>query len=166
MYRVAAVCAVHCLIICQGAEGAEPGTELRSGVHLVVNEMPFIATGHTIAGCQPYRPCFIDGHRVFSAIGLPKTMLVSVRISYLGNNYQLDVAGMYDPLLGPDLRGRWDGYCYDGRNCTVRAVLGDAGGSYAAEWQVVNGVVTRTILTDSADVVNFIRSNLLAPRYE
>lgn len=166
MYRSIIIHGACCLAISLPASSAELSTLLGSGIQVIAVEKPFTSADHAITGCKSFQPCLVDGQKVFGAIGLPRTILEKVSLRYGDASYELDVRGMFDPMLGTDLKGRWDGYCYDSRNCTLRAVFSDAGGAYCAEWQIVNGVATRTILTDSMDVVKFIRANLVAPRYE
>jgi hypothetical protein len=57
------------------------------------------------------------------------------------------------------------GFCYDKLNCSVRAVFGDAGGSHVAEWRIANGKAYRTVLSDSGDLVQYFKTNLMPPRY-
>jgi hypothetical protein len=163
--NIAATAAALAAAVPSPARAMELGTTLRSGVRLHVVTTPFDPAAHRLEGCGSYEPCLIDGHRMFGAVRRPRTMLSRVRLEYGNAVYELDVTGMFDPLI-QTLHQNWDGDCYDERNCTLRAVLGDAGGIYAVEWQIVNGTATRTVLTDSMDVVHFFQAHLLAPKYE
>jgi hypothetical protein len=58
------------------------------------------------------------------------------------------------------------GKCVDAKNCSFRGLFSDAGGSFVAEWRVINGVSTRTVLTDSSDVVSLFMKNIDPPEYE
>lgn len=89
------------------------------------------------------------------------TRIAALTLRTGGRAYALDVSEMVDPLV-PKI----DGFCYDERNCHLRGTFGDGGGVYAAEWQIVDGVATRTVLSGSLDLVRFFRANLKPPRYE
>jgi hypothetical protein len=131
-----------------------------------VTESPFIAADHVIEGCKTGLACRIDQREAIGSIGMPKSVLAEVRVTIDGATYRLDSTGAYNPLLDKDLGRTWGAFCYDRENCTIRAALGDAGGSYGIEWIIRHGVPGRTILTNSGDVVRFLRSHLIAEHYE
>ena len=45
-------------------------------------------------------------------------------------------------------------------------MFSDAAGSFVAEWQIVNGISTRTVLTSSNDVVHLLMEHIDPPEYE
>jgi hypothetical protein len=75
---------------------------------------------------------------------------------------------MIDPLLqGRNATHKYfEGFCYDELNCSFRGVFGDGGGSYAAEWRVVDGKPVRSILSDSEDIIQFFLLNMKPPKFE
>jgi hypothetical protein len=141
--------------------------KLSTGIEIVASEEKFSGPDHVLEGCdEPFRTCLVDGVPAVGSIHRPKTVLVSVIVKIDDNKrIRLDTSGMFDPLLPADISQSFGGFCYDDKNCSFRAVLGDAGGAYVAEWVMTNGVLRRTILSDSADLVQFFKANLLPPRY-
>jgi hypothetical protein len=123
-----------------------------------------------LAACRTSAPpCLADANAAVGSIPgtRPKTFLKALTIRYKGRAFQLDTGGMFNPLLPPEgLRARFGGFCYDEFNCTFRGVFGDAGGSYAAEWRIIDGKMWRSALSDSADLFDFFKSNLKAPQYD
>lgn len=97
---------------------------------------------------------------------MPKTRLTDIAVHIENRTFHLETTGMFDPLLGPGSGNDFGAFCYDADNCTFRAILGDAGGTYVAEWIVTNGVQRRTVLSDSSDLVNFVRRNLTPPHFD
>jgi hypothetical protein len=91
-------------------------------------------------------------------------------VSFQGKTYSLSSVGMYNawgarPL---EIRGAvryFGGKCFDSRNCQFRGLFSDAAGSFVAEWRVVNGVSTRTVLTSSNDVVNLFIKHIDPPEF-
>jgi hypothetical protein len=153
---------------------------LPSGVAIQIVEAPFDPTKHHIQGCgsgavsQPRSAagCLIDGRLVFgSADEMPRTYLRSITATFAGRSYSLDVSQMYNawgsrPLEFKGAVRYFGGRCQDALNCTLRGLFSDAGGAYVAEWQIVNGVSERTVLTWSGDVVIDFRKHIDPPEYD
>jgi hypothetical protein len=151
---------------------------LPSGVAVQIVEAPFDPAKHHIQGCgsgfvsQPSSGCLIDGRLVFgSADEMPKTFVRSITATFAGRSYSLDVSQMYNawgsrPLEYKGSVRYFGGSCEDALNCTLRGLFSDAAGSYVAEWQIVNGVSERTILTWSGDVVSEFIKHIDPPEYD
>ncbi len=96
--------------------------------------------------------------------GLPKSYVKRLKVAFGGASYDLDSSDMYDawgdrPLQVAGKVRYLGGRCFDARNCQVRGLFSDGASSFVAEWRVVDGRTTRTVLTDSIDVVDlFIKS--------
>ena len=78
---------------------------------------------------------------------------------------------MYDawgarPLEVKGVVRYFGGKCFDTKNCQLRGLFSDAAGSFVAEWQIVGGLPTRTILTSSSDVVHLFMNNIDPPVFE
>jgi hypothetical protein len=58
------------------------------------------------------------------------------------------------------------GKCFDAHNCQFRGLFSDAAGSFVAEWRIVSDQATRTVLTDSNDVMHLFIANIDPPEYE
>lgn len=145
---------------------AEYALKLPGSIDVVAREDKFDREKHSVSGCgQANQICQVDGNLVYGATAVPKSSLSKLVVNIGGASYELDTKGMYDPLLGPALNKNFGGFCYDSKNCAFRAVLGDAGGIYSAEWVIKNGQVFRTTLTDSADIFQFFKGHLAPPQY-
>ena len=113
--------------------------------------------------------CRINGVIPFGiAAGMPKTELVKVTLDVGGKSYQLDAGGMYNAWgrKSGDSAQRLSAQCFDASNCIVRGVFSEPTGAYAAEWAIVDGRASRTMLTGSRDVVDLFRKNIGAPLFE
>ena len=116
--------------------------------------------------------CAINGIFPFGFDGrLPKTYLKKIIIKHNDDIYELDTSGMYD-AWGSRARystenkaGSFNGYCSEIK-CAFRGVFSDAAGTFAAEWIIIEGQVTRTVLTSSNDVLNLFSKNIVPPTYE
>jgi len=91
--------------------------------------------------------------------------------TFAGRSYSLDVSQMYNawgsrPLEYKGSVRYFGGSCENALNCTLRGLFSDAAGAYVAEWQIVNGVSERTILTWSADVVTEFMKHIDPPEYD
>lgn len=87
---------------------------------------------------------------------IPKDYLKLARIEIEDRVYSLEVSNMYNTSG----KRRVYGGCDSNMWCSVRAVFSQGGGQYAVEWKVRNGVATRTVLTDSGDVVDLFLNGL------
>lgn len=113
--------------------------------------------------------CRINGVIPFGvAAGMPKTVLIKATLDVGGSAYQLDVSGMYNAWgrTSGDPAQRLSAQCFDASNCIVRGVFSEPAGAYAAEWAVVDGRTSRTLLTGSRDVVDLFRKHIGAPLFE
>lgn len=145
---------------------ADFSLRLEGNIEITAREEVFFPADHKLKGCDvPLDVCEIDNHRLLGSASIPKTTLSKLVVKVAGVRYELETSGMFDPLLGPDIRNNFGGYCYDPKNCSFRAALGDAGGVYSAEWVIRNGHAYRTMLTDSSDTFEFIKYHLLPPQY-
>ena len=144
--------------------------ETSTGMRFLAEETTFDSAKYSIAGCgRGTDACLINGRPATGAIGLPKSVLSRLTLSFQGKEYELDTSGMFDPFLpakDADLSSQIQGFCYDALNCSIRAVFGDAGGSHAVEWRVSNGKAFRTVLSNSGDLVQYFMKNLMPPKYK
>lgn len=146
---------------------------LPSGVKVKIIEAPFKKKLFKVSGCTENSAiCRINGHVPFgSALELPKTYVKSISVSYQGRSYFLNASDMYDawgerPLEVKGAVRYFGGKCADVKNCQFRGLFSDAAGSFVAEWQIVNGLSNRTVLTDSNDVVNLFMQHIDPPEFE
>lgn len=146
---------------------------LPSGVEVRIVEAPFVKSNFKIDGCsEAEASCRINGHAPFGTDDdLPKTYVKSISITFQKKTYVLDVSDMYDawgsrPLEHKGVTRYFGGQCSDANNCQVRGLFSDAAGSFVAEWQVINGLPVRTILTSSTDVVNLFQDHIDPPTFE
>ena len=146
---------------------------LPSGVQIKIVEKPFSKSLFKISSCGDYRPaCRINGRAAFGAVDeIPKTFVSMISVLYQGHSYLLDSSGMYNAWGRRTFETKggaryFGGWCYNANYCQFRGLFSDGGGSFAAEWQVVNGVSTRTVLTYSFDVVKLFMEYIDPPKYE
>jgi hypothetical protein len=146
---------------------------LPSGVRVKIVEAPFDKSRFKVEGCSDQdQMCRINGRIPFgTAFGLPETYVKSIMISSKGRSYSLNASDMYNawgsrPLEHKGSIRYFGGKCNDLKNCQFRGVFSDAGGSFVAEWRVVNGMPIRTTLTDSNDVVTLFMKNIDPPEFE
>lgn len=143
---------------------------LPSGVHVQITEQKFQKDQFQVVGCKVGdKSCLINGHIPFGMMDyLPKTYLKAITVSYLGHSYSLDVSNMYDawgirPLAFKGSVRYFGGACSDANNCQFRGLFSDGAATFVAEWCVVNGKSTRTVLTDSSDVVDLFMHHIDPP---
>jgi len=146
---------------------------LPSGVTVRIVEAAFTRAEFKVQGCvNDATVCLINGHvPMGTALTLPKTYVKEIVVTYRGVSHSLDGSNMFDAWGKRPLEYRgairyFGGNCYDSQNCQFRGLFSDAGGSFVAEWRVENGVATRTVLTDSSDVMNLFMKNIDPPTYE
>lgn len=144
---------------------------LPSGVNVEIIEAPFQKSNFRIDGClDGNEPCVINGGIPFgAAFGLPKTYVKSIKISYKGRAYFLDVTDMYDAWGSRRLQyedslrfgtTRFFGGECDDQSCFLRGIFSDSDGTFAAEWRIGNGKSFRTVLTDSDDVISLFKKHI------
>jgi hypothetical protein len=156
-------------LLCQNAF-ADSAFTLPSGVHIKIAEAKFQKDRFHVSGCSDdNKPCLINGHIPFGLTGnLPKTYVTTITASYLGHSYSLDASDMYDawgsrPLAVKGAIRYFGGSCSGVGVCQFRGIFSDGVGSFVAEWQIVDGLSFRTILSDSNDVVNLFIHNIDPP---
>jgi hypothetical protein len=162
-------------LLAAGRAGAGPQVKftLPSGVVVAITEAPFARPKFRVSGCTDEgAACFINGHVPFGrASRLPRTYVERIAVSFGGSTYILDSSDMYDawgerPLEHAGKVRYFGGRCTDSKNCQVRGLFSDGAASFVAEWRVVNGRATRTVLTDSTDVVDLFMRHIDPPVFE
>jgi hypothetical protein len=140
---------------------------LPSGVQVRIVEATFDASRFKIEGCVPGGAvCRINGRVPFGvAVGLPRTYVKHITVTFRGQSYMLDSSDMYDawgsrPLEHKGVVRYFGGRCEEAGLCHLRGIFSDGVGSFVAEWRVVNGTAIRTVLTDSIDVVHLFTKNI------
>ncbi len=146
---------------------------LPSGVVVQIVEAAFDRTKFRVDGCSGRETfCQIEGRTPFgSDLDLPKTYVKNILVSFAGAKHLLDASDMYNawgsrPLEYKGSIRYFGGKCSNSNNCQLRGVFSDASGSFVAEWQIVNGISTRTVLTSSNDVVHLFMEHIDPPEYE
>lgn len=146
---------------------------LPSGVAVRIVEAPFEVSKFKVQGCSEQASgCRINGRVPFGvAFGYPQTYVKSITASFKGRTYSLDPTQMYNAWGGRPLEIKgsvryFGGRCVDAKNCSFRGLFSDAGGSFVAEWRVIDSVSIRTVLTESNDVVNLFMKNIDPPEYQ
>jgi hypothetical protein len=149
------------------------GFTLPSGVNVKITEAKFKKTLFKISGCtEGSKICRINGRTPFgNDIDLPKTYVKSISVSYQSQSYSLDASDMYNawgerPLEYKGTVRYFGGKCSDTKNCRFRGLFSDGAGSFVAEWQIVNGVPIRTVLSDSNDIVNLFMQHIDPPEFD
>ena len=163
------------MVLLQAAGGPADGVvfTLPSGVKVHILEAPFKSTEWRVDGCSlAATACRINGHLPFgAAFGMPRTYVKRITVEYRGRTHTLDATDMYNawgsrPLEHKGTVRYFGGKCFDAHNCQFRGLFSDAAGSFVAEWRIVGDQATRTVLTDSNDVVHLFIANIDPPEYE
>jgi hypothetical protein len=161
-------------LICHTAACADTTAAftLPSGVAVRIVEAPFNVSSFKTQGCKEQdSACLVNGRVPFGvAFGLPKTYVKSITVTFKGQSYSLGASDMYNawgerPL---EVRGAiryFGGTCFDVKNCRFRGLFSDAAGSFVAEWLIVNGLSTRTVLSDSADILRLFTEHIDPPEF-
>lgn len=116
--------------------------------------------------------CGINGGIPFGiASGMPKTFLSKLTVSVEQKTYTLDTSNMYDawgkrPIEGKGAVRHLAASCYGPLNCIVRGIFSDGTGAYVAEWAIVDGRASRTMLTGSTDIVDLFLKHIDPPGFE
>ena len=174
MKWISPVLGVFCMIISvDGVADTNAAFTLPSGVQVEIVESNFQRSLFKISECREHEEvCFINGHIPFGVdVGLPKSYVKSIRITYQGQSYSLDVSDMYNawgtrPLEYKGKIRYFGGKCFDAKNCQFRGLFSDAAGSFVAEWRIVNGLSARTVLTSSNDVINLFITHIDPPEFD
>jgi hypothetical protein len=150
----------------------EAAFTLPSGVNIKIVEAPFDKKSFNVSGCTDTGDvCLINGRiPLGAASSLPKTYVKSIEVSYRKQSYLLDVSDMYDAWGGRPLEYKgtiryFGGKCSDQKNCQFRGIFSDGAGSFVAEWRIVGGVPTRTVLSGSDDIVHLFMKNIDPPEF-
>lgn len=163
-----------CLIISVDGLTDTNGTfTLPSGVQVEIVESIFQRNLFNVSECRVHEEvCIINGRIPFGVdVGFPKTFVKSIRITYQGQSYSLDVSDMYNawgarPLEYKGKIRYFGGKCTDVKNCQFRGIFSDAAGSFVAEWRILNGLSIRTILTSSNDVIKLFTTHVDPPEFD
>lgn len=112
-----------------------------------------------------------NGNIVFGATREPKTYISKILFIVNDISYSLENKYMYNswgnrPIEIPNVIKYFDAHCYDNTNCTIRGIFSDAAGSFVAEWKIINGEQTRTVITNSNDILSLFAKNISPPVFE
>jgi hypothetical protein len=134
--------------------------DLPSGIHVQIVENAFKRDHFRLSGCgSTDSGCLINGRIPFGSYSdVPGTYVESITVSYQGHSYSLDGSDMYDawgkrPLEHKGVIRYFGGQCADAKNCGFRGLFSD-------------GVATRTVLTDSSDVVQLFMKESDPPDFD
>lgn len=147
--------------------------DLPSGIHVQIVENAFKRDHFRLSGCgSTDSGCLINGRIPFGSYSdVPATYVESITVSYQGHSYSLDGSDMYDAWGKRTLEHKgviryFGGQCADAKNCGFRGLFSDGASSFVAEWRIANGVATRTVLTDSSDVVQLFMKQIDPPDFD
>jgi len=155
-----------------GGDGSPLTLELGGNRTVMITERSFDAWQAKVENCREGSGiCRINGGIPFGVgAGIPKTVLAKLSLTVEGRTYDLDVSNMYNALGrrpdGAAVSRHMAAACYDRENCVVRGIFSDAASAYVAEWAVVDGRTSRTMLTGSRDVVDLFQRHLEPPGFE
>jgi hypothetical protein len=154
-----------------GVEPTETNIKINEDIELVFQEYRY--TSDDWAACDKNKSkCFKNGVPVFGTASLhPISHLSDLELRYKDTKYKLDTSHMYNAHLegGREIKGVIEylyATCYDAKNCNARGIFSDAGGTYVAEWEVLDGIPIRTMLTASGDIVRKFIEHIRPPVYD
>ena len=112
-----------------------------------------------------------NGEFVFGTTKSPKTFVSEIVFKVRGRAYHLDSRYMYNAwgdrsVTIPDVIKYFYAYCHNEENCIVRGLFSDAGGSFVAEWKIIDGKAIRTVMTNSSDIVSAFSTNISPPMFD
>jgi len=146
---------------------------LPSGVNVRITEALFSKEHAKISGCADTGgTCLINGRVPWgAAFMLPKTFVRAISVSFQSKTYSLDASDMYNawgerPLEHVGVVRYFGGKCFDAKNCQFRGLFSDGAATFVAEWRVVDGTSTRTVLSGSDDIVQLFRHNIDPPEFK
>jgi len=146
--------------------------ELGKNITASLTERTFFPSQAKIETCSSGSGiCGINGGIPFGiAAGMPKTYLSKLIVSVDQKSYTLDTGNMYDawgkrPAEGKGAR-HLAASCYGPMNCIVRGIFSEGPGAYVAEWAIVDGHASRTMLTGSKDIVDLFLKRIDPPGFE
>ena len=154
-------------------EGSTLTLDLGKNVTAKVSQRPFDGAQVRIEQCRDGAGiCRINGGTPFGiSSGLPRTVLAKLTVTVGGRTYELDTSNMYDAWGKRQQEARQVSQflaaaCYDQANCVVRGLFSEGAHAYVAEWAIVDGKASRTMLTGSNDVVELFDRKLAPPAFE
>lgn len=171
MKKTGFIVVMVCMLAGYAAAGEDAAASYEFGtVRVTIAEKSFDPRRANVETCQGGAGiCRINGVIPFGvAAGVPKTMLAKVTVQTAGKTYELETGGMYNAWGGKtDEAGqRLSAKCFDPNNCIVRGVFSVTAGAYVAEWAIVDGRASRTMLTGSRDVVELFKKHIEPPLFE
>ncbi len=155
-----------------GGEGSPLTVDLGGNRTVTITERSFDSWQAKVENCREGSGiCRINGGIPFGVGGsVPKTVLIKLSLTVEGRAYDLDVSNMYNAwgrrADGTTASRHLAAACFDRENCVVRGIFSDGASAYVAEWAVVDGRTSRTILTGSRDVVDLFQRHLEPPGFE
>jgi hypothetical protein len=165
-----AVVIISCLLTSIVSANTVSTFIIPSGVEVTIIESTFDKDIFSVERCSSNDSiCRINKKFPYGVdIDFPKTYVKSITVSLQGRSYALDATGMYNAWGGRPLEHHgviryFGGGCSDNKNCQFRGIFSDGSGSFVAEWLVVDGLATRSIITGSDDVVNLFKNNIDPP---
>jgi hypothetical protein len=160
-------------LVVAGEEGPVVTIVLGKNIQASLTESTFYPGQAKIETCSSGSGiCRINGGIPFGvAAGMPKTFLSKLTVSMEHRTYTLDTGSMYNawgkrPAEGKGAVKYLAANCYDPLNCIVRGVFSEGAAAYVAEWAIVDGRATRTMLTGSKDIVDLFTKHLDPPGFE
>jgi hypothetical protein len=141
---------------------------LKDGIVATITTRDLDPSRTRFEGCtETSASCIVNGQETVASYGeRPKTYLASIVVRAYGRRYNLDVSNMYEPMTGTQAQtmqtqGRnFGAYCYDSNACTFRAIFGDGGSVYAAQWEVSGPRIRRTVLTGDQSIFDWFSKNI------
>ena len=142
---------------------------LPSKIKVRIVEASFEASGQTY---DPKMPCLVNGRIPFGVdCSKPNTYVKSLSVQVNDKRVELDSGSMYNAWEGRPLSPQpfkdkksifryFGGACSSEEYCVFRGLFSDGAGSFVAEWVVMSGVSARTVLSNTGDVKQSIRSNI------
>jgi len=120
------------------------------GPRLELSVSKFEKKNHQVSLCGEEYVCLVDGLPFWGTDGkIPQEKIDFIKFTHNNYSANLDVTGMYDPLIAPEDKARFSVSHYFDDSWKVRGRFSDGAGSYYVEWLVTKNGSTRTTIGDS-----------------
>ena len=151
------VASIACAPILSASETINLNFE--EGPSIAISYSKFEDKNHQVTFCGDDYACLIDGKPFWGTDGkIPQEKINHIKFTYNKFATELDVTGMYDPLVDVSDKTRIKVVHYYGDSWKVRGRFSDGAGSYFVEWLVTKNGSMRTAIGDSESLYDMFHS--------
>lgn len=149
------------LIACAPLLSASETINLKfpEGPGITIKYSKFDSNKHQVTFCGEDYACLVDGKPLWGTDGkIPKEKIDQIKFTHKNFTTELDISGMYDPLLDAEDKTRIKVVHYYGDSWKIRGRFSDGAGSYFVEWLVTKNSSMRTAIGGSESLYEMFHS--------